>query len=67
MVQDGIEVPEYLRSHLQKDKIIVVAHSFGSILGIRMVSARPDLFYAYVGTGQVADNTRSYTVRMTRW
>jgi len=62
MVQDGIEVAEYLRTHLHKDKIIVVAHSFGSILGMRMVSARPDLFYAYVGTGQVADSTRNYSV-----
>jgi pimeloyl-ACP methyl ester carboxylesterase len=62
MVQDGIEVAEYLRSHLQKDKIIVVAHSFGSILGLRMALARPDLFYAYVGTGQVADEQRNYSV-----
>jgi pimeloyl-ACP methyl ester carboxylesterase len=62
MAQDGIEVAEYLCTHLQKDKIIVVAHSFGSILGLRMVSARPDLFYAYVGTGQVGDNIRNYSV-----
>jgi pimeloyl-ACP methyl ester carboxylesterase len=61
IVQDGIEVTEYLRTHLQKDKIIVVAHSFGSILGLRMVLARPDLFYAYVGTGQVADEQRNYS------
>jgi len=62
MAQDGIEVAEYLRTHLQKDKIIVVAHSFGSILGLRMVRARPDLFHAYVGTGQVADEQRNYSV-----
>ena len=62
MVQDGIEVAEYLCKHLRKDKIIVVAHSFGSIVAMQMVSARPDLFHAYVGTGQVADNTRNYSV-----
>ena len=62
MVQDGIELTEYLRNHLGKEKIIVVAHSFGSILGVRMAKARPDLFYTYVGTGQVADSTRSYSV-----
>jgi pimeloyl-ACP methyl ester carboxylesterase len=60
MTQDGIELTEYLRKHLGKDKIIVVAHSFGSILGLRMVRARPDLFYAYVGTGEVADSTKNY-------
>jgi pimeloyl-ACP methyl ester carboxylesterase len=62
MVQDGIELSEYLRKHLDKDKIVIVCHSFGSILGIGMARARPDLFYAYVGTGQVADETRNYLV-----
>ena len=62
MMQDGIELSQYLRKHLGKDKIIVVCHSFGSILGVGMVRARPDLFYAYVGTGQVADETRNYSV-----
>ncbi len=61
MVQDGIELSEYLRKHLGKDKIVIVCHSFGSILGLGMARARPDLFYAYVGTGQVADETRNYS------
>ena len=62
MAEDGFELLDYLRKHLGKDKIIVVGHSFGSIIGLRMVRARPDLFYAYVGTGQVADSTRNYSV-----
>jgi len=62
MVQDGIELSEYLRKHLAKDKIVIVCHSFGSILGLGMARARPDLFYAYVGTGQVADEPRNYFV-----
>ena len=62
MVQDGIELTEYLRKHLGKEKIIVVGHSFGTILGLGMVRARPELFYAYVGTGQVADETKNYFV-----
>src|SRR4051795_1885418 len=44
MAQDGVELTEYLCQHLGKNKIIVVAHSFGTILGLRMVRARPDLF-----------------------
>jgi pimeloyl-ACP methyl ester carboxylesterase len=62
IVQGGIELTEYLRKHLGKEKIIIVGHSFGSILGVRMARARPDLFYAYVGTGQVADAARTYSV-----
>src|ERR1700682_4624033 len=62
MVQDGIELAEYLRKHLGKEKIIIVGHSFGSTLGVRMAKARPDLFYAYVGTGQVADGSKNPSV-----
>lgn len=53
MTQDGVELVEYLRAHLHKDKIVLVGHSWGSFLGIHIVKQRPDLFYAYVGTGQV--------------
>jgi pimeloyl-ACP methyl ester carboxylesterase len=60
MAQDGIELAEYLRKHLGKQKIILVAHSLGSIIGNKIVRTRPDLFYAYVGTGQVADETKNY-------
>jgi len=62
MVQDGVELAASLRKTLGKDKIILVGHSFGSILGVLMVKARPELFYAFVGTGQVADPARGYTV-----
>jgi pimeloyl-ACP methyl ester carboxylesterase len=55
MAQDGIELAQFLRGHLHKDKIIIVGHSWGSILGVHMAKARPDLFYAYVGAGQVVN------------
>ena len=53
MTQDGIELAEYLRTYLRKDRIILVGHSWGSFLAIHIARRRPDLFYAYVGTGQV--------------
>jgi pimeloyl-ACP methyl ester carboxylesterase len=53
MTQDGIELAEFLRTHLHKDRIILVGHSWGSFLGIHVVKQRPDLFYAFVGTGQL--------------
>jgi len=62
MTQDGIELAEILRRTLQKDRIILVGHSWGSILGALMAKARPDLFSAFVGTGQVADPQRNYGV-----
>jgi pimeloyl-ACP methyl ester carboxylesterase len=62
LVQDGLELAEMLRTSLRKDKIILVGHSFGSVLGVLMAKAKPELFSAYVGTGQVGDPSRGYTV-----
>jgi pimeloyl-ACP methyl ester carboxylesterase len=55
MVGDGIEVAEYVRHTLGVNRMVLLGHSWGSVLGVRMVKARPDLFSAYVGTGQLKD------------
>ena len=53
MAQDGVELSEFLRAHLHQQKIILLGLSWGSVLGVHMVKMRPELFYAYVGTGQM--------------
>jgi pimeloyl-ACP methyl ester carboxylesterase len=63
MTQDGIEVSDFLRRHLQKTRIVLLGHSWGSILGVHMVRQRPDLFYAFVGTGQVADMPETWKLQ----
>jgi len=55
MAEDGIEVAEFLRTKLHKPKIVLVGLSWGSMLGVKIAHARPDLFYAYVGTGQAVN------------
>lgn len=52
-VDDAIEVTEHLRRKYAKEKVILVGHSWGTIVATRAALARPDLFYAYVGIGQV--------------
>jgi pimeloyl-ACP methyl ester carboxylesterase len=64
MTADGIALAAYLRAHLHKQNILVLGHSWGTILGVGMVKQRPDLFGAYIGTGQVSDLTAS--LRITR-
>jgi pimeloyl-ACP methyl ester carboxylesterase len=59
MAQDGVEVAEYLRGRLGADPIILLGHSQGSIVGVMMAQRRPDLFRAYVGTGQITDMPRN--------
>jgi pimeloyl-ACP methyl ester carboxylesterase len=51
---DGIELAGHLKHRLGKDKIIVLAHSAGSIIGTDMVKRAPEHFAAYVGVGQFA-------------
>ncbi len=55
MTEDGIEVAEHLCARLGKANIILCAISWGSVLALGMVRKRPDLFAAYVGTGQIVD------------
>ncbi len=50
---DGIELAQYLCKYLVKKKILLLGHSWGSHLGVEMVQRRPQLFAAYIGTGQV--------------
>ena len=53
MAQDGIEVTRFLEHELQQPRIILTGASWGSILGVHMVKARPELYCAYVGVAQV--------------
>jgi pimeloyl-ACP methyl ester carboxylesterase len=60
-VQDATEIAAYLVKRYHKRKVILVGHSWGTIVGMKAALARPDLFYAYVGIGQVInarDNER---------
>src|SRR5437899_248071 len=50
---DGMELAQYLCNYLEKKKIVLLGHSWGSYLAVGMVQRRPELFAAYVGTGQV--------------
>lgn len=53
MAADGIAIAEYLRDVLRQPKIILIGQDWGGLLGIRMIEKRPDLFTAFVGTGQI--------------
>lgn len=57
MTSDGVEVSKYLLQHLGKQKIILAGTSWGSALGVNIVTQQPDLFYAYVGHSQIVNPT----------
>jgi pimeloyl-ACP methyl ester carboxylesterase len=55
MEQDTLEVVNYLRSRFKREKIFVVGHSWGSVLGLWLAHEHPELIYAYVGVGQIVN------------
>lgn len=54
-VSDVIEVSEYLRDRFGEQKIYLMGESWGTILGVLAVQQRPDLYHAYIGSGQMVD------------
>jgi len=54
---DAIKLAELIIKKYKKKKVILVGHSWGTIVSMHAALKRPDLFYAYVGIGQVI-NTR---------
>ena len=55
MEQDTLEVVNYLRNRFGRQKIFVIGHSWGSVLGLWLAHEHPDLIYAYGGVGQVVN------------
>ncbi len=54
-VNDVHNVVDYLKQKFNKQKIIIVGHSFGSVLGVWYVQQYPNDVLAYVGVGQCVD------------
>lgn len=52
MLDDAEEMAAWLRKTYGRDKIVLMGHSWGSILGVKLAQRHPDWFYAYVGIGQ---------------
>jgi pimeloyl-ACP methyl ester carboxylesterase len=52
LTQDAREVVEYACKRLSRKKIILAGQSWGAELGLHVVKRWPELFHAFVGTGQ---------------
>jgi proline iminopeptidase len=62
MTTDGEELVAHLRSHYDAAKLFVLAHSWGSVVGLNLVRRHPEWLHAYVGMGQMInwlDNERT--------
>lgn len=59
MVDDGAELAKYLAEKFNKKKIIIVGHSWGTILGSLLAKKNPELIEAYIGMGQFVDGAEN--------
>jgi len=55
VLNDAYEVTNYVRMKLSKDKIILLGHSWGTVLGSALVQTYPQLFSVYIGVGQAVN------------
>lgn len=62
MQSDAEELIAWLQRTYHTDKIFLMAHSFGSIAGMRVAQHRPEWLYAYIGVGQVVNGRRNEEV-----
>jgi len=53
-VEDVLDLSSYLAQRFHKDKILLVGHSWGSVIGILAAARNPELFSAYIGIGQMS-------------
>jgi pimeloyl-ACP methyl ester carboxylesterase len=58
-IADLLEITRYLRQRFGKEKIYLMAHSWGSYLGIQAAAREPKLYYAYIGIGQISYQLKS--------
>jgi pimeloyl-ACP methyl ester carboxylesterase len=54
LIADGIDLAEQLHKRFPRAPLILFGHSWGTIIATALAQQRPDLFAAYVGTGQVS-------------
>ncbi|MHA2402145.1 MAG: alpha/beta fold hydrolase [Candidatus Kariarchaeaceae archaeon] len=56
LVEDCNELIDYLRNRFGSQKVFIVAHSSGTLIGIRTVHKYPEKIHAYVGVSQVIND-----------
>jgi pimeloyl-ACP methyl ester carboxylesterase len=59
LVHDTITVADHLCERFRQDKVYLMAHSWGSFIGIQAAAKAPERFHAYIGMGQVSYQQRA--------
>ena len=55
MMQDGKAMTKYLLDYMNKERITLLGHSWGSLFGANLALEYPEYYEAFIGTGQFID------------
>lgn len=55
LLRDGEQLVELLRSRFGQERIFIVGHSTGTVIGAFLAQQHPEFLRAYVGVSQIAD------------
>lgn len=61
-VDDTLAVTDYLRERFGRERIVLAGQSWGSLLGVLAVQARPEAFSSFVGSGQMVSPLATDTI-----
>jgi pimeloyl-ACP methyl ester carboxylesterase len=56
LVEDCNELIDYVRDKFNTQKVYIVGHSVGSVIGIKTAFKYPEKIHAYVGVGQIIND-----------
>ncbi|MBA2710220.1 MAG: alpha/beta hydrolase [Tatlockia sp.] len=55
LVEDAHELTQILKKKFHKNRIFVLGHSSGSMIGVRLIKRYPEDYSSYIGVGQVVN------------
>lgn len=64
LINDAHELTQYLKKKLNKEKIILLGFSYGSVIGLQLAERYPDDYYTYIGVSQIIDSQENWDVSM---
>ncbi|MFJ7972011.1 alpha/beta hydrolase [Psychrobacillus sp. NPDC096389] len=59
LVEDLLAMTDYISERLGKEKVILMAHSAGTYIGMQAAEIAPEKYEAYIGIGQMSDTVES--------
>lgn len=64
LVDDAHELTLFLKKKFNKEKIVLLGFSYGSVIGLKLAEKYPEDYYAYLGVSQIINLQENWDVSM---